>query len=186
MRRVDRWTNALPNRPTDQPTDTASYRGALPQPKSRITSFDFLKRRGEIRFSIFIFHYHKAKDEKLITWLQRYASLGQKRVIVKMDVNRNFRKRKMVNALKRVTPWCPSVMFSVIVLHVDTSDQHNYVSTRNTKWREIAFKNYWNLEDTSWCRVVLWRTGASQRSIHNGVIPFPGMPNTCLKIIVKA
>ena len=33
MRRVDRQTNALPARPTDQPTnqptDTASYRGAL-------------------------------------------------------------------------------------------------------------------------------------------------------------
>ena len=29
MRHVDCQTNALPDRPTDQPTDTASYRGAL-------------------------------------------------------------------------------------------------------------------------------------------------------------
>ena len=35
MRRVDRRTNALQtDRPTDQPTDTASYRGALSHLKS--------------------------------------------------------------------------------------------------------------------------------------------------------
>ena len=36
MRRVDRRTNALPDRPTDQPTDTASYRGALSHLKSEV------------------------------------------------------------------------------------------------------------------------------------------------------
>ena len=39
MRRVDRRTNALPNRPTDrptdQPTDTASYRGVLSHLKTK-------------------------------------------------------------------------------------------------------------------------------------------------------
>ena len=40
MRRVDRRTNALPDRPTDQPTDrptdTASYRGALSHLKRKM------------------------------------------------------------------------------------------------------------------------------------------------------
>ena len=42
MRRVDRQTNALPDRPTDQPTDrptdTASYRGTLSHLKIRCIS----------------------------------------------------------------------------------------------------------------------------------------------------
>ena len=37
MRRVDRQTNALPDRQTDRPTDTASYRSALSHLKSDFT-----------------------------------------------------------------------------------------------------------------------------------------------------
>ena len=38
MRRVDRRTNALPDRPTNQPTDTARYRGALSHLKTKTQS----------------------------------------------------------------------------------------------------------------------------------------------------
>ena len=42
MRRVDRRTNALQtDRPTDQPTDTASYRGALSHLKKNQQRFQF-------------------------------------------------------------------------------------------------------------------------------------------------
>ena len=40
MRRVDRRTNALPDRPTDRLTDTASYRGALSHLKMKILLSD--------------------------------------------------------------------------------------------------------------------------------------------------
>ena len=38
MRRADRQTNALPDRPTNRPMDTASYRGALSHLKTPLLS----------------------------------------------------------------------------------------------------------------------------------------------------
>ena len=60
---MDRRTNELPNRPTNQPTDTASYRGALSHLKTvadydqnikSIIEFDLIQNSilSIIRFSI--------------------------------------------------------------------------------------------------------------------------------------
>ena len=51
MRRVDRRTNALPDQPTDQPTDTASYRGALSHLK--IDKWNNIPHYSEVLFSHF-------------------------------------------------------------------------------------------------------------------------------------
>ena len=40
MRRVDHRMNALPDQPTDQPTDSANYRGTLSHLKRSIDYYD--------------------------------------------------------------------------------------------------------------------------------------------------
>ena len=68
MRRVDRRTNALPDQPTNRPTDTASYRGALSHLKKRLEEEkqQYVKSDPAQGMQIMLYIMYKAWCDKII------------------------------------------------------------------------------------------------------------------------
>ena len=80
MRRVDRRTNALPDRPTNRPTDTASYRGALSHLKIKERVGLPESGRFSVQLNLFIPATSMSESFRTLTlsspWIQFSANLA--------------------------------------------------------------------------------------------------------------